>query len=152
VSEEEAVAWIKDNNKDINPNEWRVRFYEKLGIEKQLESESNLEEVDQFENDKYYINFFSQRTSQNIRNRYLSRLMISETSSEPPRKKDQHSTSALIQSSSSIGTIPSYAPATSAPTSSSTSGRKPRRFLRSWTSARRNSCCGPGKGVRRSTS
>lgn len=80
MSEEEAVAWIKDNNKDINPNEWRVRFYEKLGIEKQLESESNLEEVDQFENDKYYINFFSQRTSQNIRNRYLSRLRISETS------------------------------------------------------------------------
>jgi len=34
ITEEEAVNWIKNNNKDINPNEWRVRFYGKLGIDK----------------------------------------------------------------------------------------------------------------------
>lgn len=39
VTEEEAVSWIKDHNKDLNPNEWRVRFYEKLGIEREREQE-----------------------------------------------------------------------------------------------------------------
>jgi hypothetical protein len=33
VTEEEAVAWIKKNNKDINPNEWRSRYYDRLGIQ-----------------------------------------------------------------------------------------------------------------------
>jgi hypothetical protein len=61
-----------------------------LGIEK--EEESALQSEDQFENDKYYINFFSQRTPQNIRNRYLSKLMIGEAQLEDrPRKKNQHS-------------------------------------------------------------
>jgi predicted lactoylglutathione lyase len=94
VTEEEAVIWIKDHNKDINPSEWRVRFYEKLGIERQPpeseETDTSLQQEDQFENDNYYINFFSQRTSQNIRNRYLSKLMI-DTKEERPRKKNQHS-------------------------------------------------------------
>ncbi len=35
VTEEEALAWIKLNNKNIiDPNEWRNRYYERLGIEK----------------------------------------------------------------------------------------------------------------------
>ena len=77
VTEEEAVAWIKQHNKDINPNQWRSRYYEKLGIEQeQDETEEQLQKEDQYENDKYYINFFSQRTSENIRNRYLSRLQL----------------------------------------------------------------------------
>lgn len=38
VTEEEAMAWIKQNNKDINPNAWRTRYIEKLGIEKEEET------------------------------------------------------------------------------------------------------------------
>jgi hypothetical protein len=93
VTEEEAMAWIKQNNKDINPNAWRTRYIERLGIEKEEEAESQLQKEDQFENDKYYINFFSQRTSENIRNRYLSKLMLigAQEDEERPRKKNQHS-------------------------------------------------------------
>jgi hypothetical protein len=39
------VTWIKNHNKDLNPNEWRVRFYEKLGIEKEKEGESEVDSI-----------------------------------------------------------------------------------------------------------
>lgn len=38
------MAWIKKNNKDINPNEWRARYYERLGI-KQEEEEARDKEL-----------------------------------------------------------------------------------------------------------
>lgn len=73
TEEEEAVDWIKKHAQDICPTDWiREKYYEKIGIERQPE----LEKDEQFENDKYYINFFTQRTPQQIRNRYLSKLMI----------------------------------------------------------------------------
>lgn len=40
VTEEEAMSWIKNNNKDINPSEWiRAKYYEKIGIERPSEEE-----------------------------------------------------------------------------------------------------------------
>lgn len=100
MTEEEAVAWIKQNSQLISTNQQRTRYLNKLGLERQEkqekeeeEAESRLEKEDQFENDKYYINFFSQRTSQDIRNRYLSRLNIEDKPQQSrPHKKGQHST------------------------------------------------------------
>ena len=35
VTKEEAVAWIKLNTQNLNPNQWRARYFDKLGIEVQ---------------------------------------------------------------------------------------------------------------------
>jgi hypothetical protein len=152
------VAWIKQNTEHISPNQWRARYLNKLGIEKEDEeeesTEANLEKEEQFENDKYYINFFSQRTSQDIRYRYLSKLMIPAQHEQPerPRKKNQHSTFHPTQSSSSTGTTPSSAPPTSPPSSSLTLALKPRPSSTNSTSALTGCWPGRPRRARRSSS
>lgn len=91
-------AWIRNN------------YYQKLGLDiVSKEREENLQKEESFSNDNYNIVIFTPRTSDQIRNRYLSRLNIHGEDTGTLRKRHQHCKNLLKKFLFSTGTTQFYA-------------------------------------------
>jgi hypothetical protein len=119
-SPKEVQTLVQKLGSEIRSPDWiRNKYYNKLNIG--LPETQQLEKKEEIETEGVTLSVFTPKTGEEIRSRYINKLMNMGIMKSEPIKKYQHRTSYLIQSSSSTGTTHSCAPVSSAHSTSSTS-------------------------------
>lgn len=115
---EDAANWIKERAQSLIENNERNKYYSKLGLltgqnGKGTEQNEKMDVEKSFSNGDISLNFLVNRSSDQIRQGYIDRLVAKGIMKTEPSKKYQSSTQSLMKSSFTTGMIRYCAQATS---------------------------------------